>query len=70
MADIGIGVPYGSIEVEIHLATTRDGNKALAEAAASAKAQAKAQGRDLGDGYGTRREGDTLAIIFPLRAPG
>lgn len=68
MADRSIDCPHGSIEIKINLATTKDGNKALAEAAAKAMAQAKAEGRALAEGYGTRREGDMLALIFPLKA--
>lgn len=68
MADICINCPHGSIEITVNLAKTRDGNKALAEAETDARAQAKAQGRQLGEGYGTRRDGDTLSIVFPLKA--
>lgn len=68
MADRSIDCSHGSIEIEINLAKSKDGNKALSEATAKAVAQAKADGRSLGEGYGTRREGDTLAIIFPLKA--
>lgn len=68
MADRSIDCPNGSISIEINLAKTRDGNKALAGATAKATAQAKAEGRALAEGYGTRRDGDTLAVIFPLKA--
>lgn len=68
MADRVIDCPHGSIEISINLATTRDGNKALEEARASATAQAKGQSRQITGDYGTRRDGDMLAIVFPLKA--
>lgn len=68
MADIVIDCPHGSIEISIDLAGASDGNKALAEAKASAVAQAKGQGRQITGDYGTRRDGDTLAVIFPFSA--
>lgn len=68
MADIDAPAPNGSIEIEINLASTKDGNKALAEAQQQAVAQAKAQGRQITGKYGTRRDGDALVVIFPLNA--
>lgn len=68
MADRNIVCPHGSIEIEVNLTSIKDGNKALADATAEAAVQAKAQGRTLANGYGTRRDGDMLTIIFPLRA--
>ena len=68
MADRPIDCPNGSIEIGINLAKTKDGNKALAEARERATAQAKAQGRQITGDYGTRRDGDMLAIVFPLKA--
>lgn len=68
MADRIIDTKYGSIEVAVDLKTSRDGNAALKEAKTDAEMQAKAMKRKLRPGYGTRREGDTLYIIFALQA--
>lgn len=68
MADRSIDTKYGSIEVAVDLKTARDGNTALKEATADAETQAKAMKRKLRPGYGTRREGDTLYIVFALQA--
>lgn len=68
MADRSIDTKHGSIEIVVDLKTARDGNTALREATAEAEAQAKAQRRKLRPGYGTRRDGDTLYIIFALQA--
>lgn len=68
MADRSIGIEHGPIEIVVDLKTARDGNKALKEATADAEVQAKSQGRKLMPGYGARREGDKLTIIFALQA--
>lgn len=68
MADIPIECPNGSIEISVNLATAKDGNKALADARADATSQAKSQKRQLTGEYGTRRDGDVLAVVFPLKA--
>lgn len=67
MADREITSAHGSIEITIDLATAKDGNKALAEARASAAAQAKDERRQITGEYGTRRDGDKLVVIFPLK---
>lgn len=64
MADRPIDTKYGAIEVKVDLATAKEGNQALAAAQDAAKAEASREGRKLRPGYGTRRDGNVLTIIF------
>lgn len=64
MADIQIDTKYGAIEVKVDLAAVKDGNQALAAAQEAAKTKASREGRKLRPGYGTRRDGNVLTIIF------